>query len=635
MDIGPLLPGRIPNTLSSNRLTENLQAAQLALTKLQEQLSTGKQLQITSDDPAAASRVINLQQLLASKTQVSTNIQTDKSLLGASDTALATIGDLLNQAKQLASAGIGDASTPSEKQGMAIQAQALIQEAINAGNSTFRGRYLFGGSQTDAPPFSLAPDGSVRYNGDQQSLGSFIDLGLMMGNNVDGQSGLGAFTPPVGTDINPALTLQTQVGDLAGGQGVKLGQINVTLVNGAVTQNQTIDLSGARSVNDIKALIEHAFTPGSVTVSINAAQNGLDLTPAAGTVAVSDPPGSLTAANLGIASAASAQITGGDLNPRMTLTTTIASLNGGTGIGAVAGKGLQIVTGNSTKVVDVSSATTVEDLLNILNGPGLNLSAGINAAGNGLAVSSRMSGVSFSIGENGGSEATNLGIRTFGANTPLADLNFGAGVPVNGGQTLQITRRDTSVVNVDLSGSATIQDVLNKINAVDPGHLVASLNTVGNGISLTDDSGLNPLSVDANPISTGLGLVGNAPNPQTLVGTNPNPLEVHGTFNVLVQLQQALAAGDNVALTRINGLVDTETARLTAARGELGGRTQSLGDVDNRVQDQLLQIKQAISADADTDITSVITELVNQQTIFQAALKSAAQTMQLSLYNYL
>ena len=41
------------------------------------------------------------------------------------------------------------------------------------------------------------------------------------------------------------------------------------------------------------------------------------------------------------------------------------------------------------------------------------------------------------------------------------------------------------------------------------------------------------------------------------------------------------------------------------------------------------------STSYDTDLTTVITNLVSQQTAFQASLKSAAQTMQLSLYNYL
>src|SRR5207253_1420357 len=118
------------------------------------------------------------------------------------------------------------------------------------------------------------------------------------------------------------------------------------------------------------------------------------------------------------------------------------------------------------------------------------------------------SGVNFSIGENNGTNATALGLRTMTGSTALHDMNLGVGVPVDAGNPLVITRRDGTSVSVDLSGSITVDDVLNKLNAVDPGHLVASLNTVGNGISLLDDSGVGPLAVASDELSRSLGIAG-------------------------------------------------------------------------------------------------------------------------------
>jgi hypothetical protein len=48
--------------------------------------------------------------------------------------------------------------------------------------------------------------------------------------------------------------------------------------------------------------------------------------------------------------------------------------------------------------------------------------------------------------------------------------------------------------------------VLNAINAADPGVLTASLNAVGNGISITDTSGTGALTVVENNVATALGL---------------------------------------------------------------------------------------------------------------------------------
>jgi flagellin-like hook-associated protein FlgL len=100
----------------------------------------------------------------------------------------------------------------------------------------------------------------------------------------------------------------------------------------------------------------------------------------------------------------------------------------GAGVEFDQASGLQIVNGDETYALDISSATTVEDLLNLLNGSGAHLLAEINASRTGIDVRSRLSGADFSIGENGGQTATQLGIRTLVDQTRLDDMNFGLGV---------------------------------------------------------------------------------------------------------------------------------------------------------------------------------------------------------------
>lgn len=636
MEIGPLLPGRIPMSLVTDRLQTQLQDGHRVQAMLQDQVTTGHKFMLLGDSPSAAITTVTLQSLIERKTQMASNTQTASSLLGASETAIASVADAVNKAKALAAAGIGDSSTPQEKASLALEAQALIRQVVNAANTTFRGRYLFGGSQAAAAPFTMLNENTVRYEGDTMSLNTFVDLTLQEATNVDGNAAFGALTEPVGADINPALTLQTSLGDLFGGKGVTAGTIDVTLSSPASTQ--TIDLSKAKTVSDLKAIVENAFPPGAVTVSINAAKNGIQIAPAAGTIAITDPVGSSSAARLHIASAATASIDTGDLDPRLTATTRLADLNGGTGIGPITGNGIRITNGITTRVVDLAGAVTVEDLFNRLRDPDLGLSVGINAAGNGLAISSRLSGVSFSIGENNGLNATNLGIRTMTGGTPLSSLNFGGGVPVNNGQPLKITRRDGTTANVDLTGAITVQDVMTKINAVDPGNLVASLNTVGNGISLLDNSGTGPLTVDGGELGTALGMAGTEPGTDptvALTGQDTNQREVSGALNVLIRLMNALNANDSRELARINGLADKELARLTTIRGDVGGRLKTLEDVDSRLKDESLQNQQALSDNYDSDLAEVLTQLLAQQTSYQATLKIAAQTLQMSLAQYL
>lgn len=636
MGIAPLLPGNIPDTLITQRLEDQMQSARLAMSLLQQQISTGEKFQLPSEDPSGATESVRLTALLAQNTQLDANVQAGIGLLNSTDSALASITGALNSAKGLATSGIGDSSSAAQKASMALEVQGLIQQVVNAGNATFSGRSLFGGSLNLSPPFAFDASGAVVYSGDQQSLGTLVNSNFTQATNVDGNRALGALSPPITADLNPALTLQTQLSDLKGGRGVVPGQISVTLSTPATTT--TIDLTQAKTIGDVKDLIENALGAANVTVSINAAKNGISIVPAAGTITIANAAGGTVATDLGIAANAAPSIDSGDLNVAITLTTKLADLNGGTGIGPTAGNGLLITNGATSKVVDISSDVTVEDLLNTLRNPDLNLSVGINPAGNGLAISTRLSGADFSIGENNGQNATLLGIRTFTGATLLASLNYGDGIPVNAGQPLSITRRDGTVANVDLSGSLTVQDVINKINAVDPGNLVASLATVGNGIALLDNSGTGPLSVDGGALGTALGLAGAEPgnNPAVpLVGKDVNPRTTGGTLDILVRLQHALQNNDNATLTRLNGQIDTDVARLTGVRGDIGARMQTLQSVDANLKNQNLQTQQSLSSAKDVDLATVLSELVAQQTAFEATLRTAAQTMQLSLVHYL
>ena len=91
-----------------------------------------------------------------------------------------------------------------------------------------------------------------------------------------------------------------------------------------------------------------------------------------------------------------------------------------------------------------------------------------------MVVRSRLSGADFSIGENGGTTATQLGIRSLTANTALADLNHGLGVTSITGADFTIHRKDGTDLPIDISSAVTIGDVLEpdqqRSGEFEPGH---------------------------------------------------------------------------------------------------------------------------------------------------------------------
>jgi flagellar hook-associated protein 3 FlgL len=645
MTLIPITSGRIPNSLMASQAANNINTVEDQLNQIEQEIETGQQLTTPGQNPTATAIVLPLQQQLAAQTQYQANLTTDQSFLQNTDTAMQTVSSGISQANSLLLSGLGDTSTPTQNQALAGQVSTIIQGLVNTANSTFNGQYLFGGSKSQSPPFQVLANGAVLYNGDQASINSNVASGLVSPNNIDGVTAFGAISTPVGANVDPALTSQTNLSDLNDGRGVMPGSIQVT-VNTGTPVTETVDLSHAKTISDVQQLIENAFPPGTVTVGIvsGTPQDALQITPSSGTVSVSDISGGQTAANLGIASPAVATISGANLNPQLTLETPLSALNGGAGVDTT--DGLVINDGTTQATVNVSQDVTVQDLLNSLTSADPNLDVGINAAGNGLAISTRLSGVNFTIGENGGTTATDLGIRTMTGSTLLSSLNLGQGVPLSTTDgnpvTPQITidLRDGTSVNVNLAGATTVQDVLNDINAVQPGVLTASLNSVGNGISITDNDGMStgPLTVETNDISTALGIAGtqSSTDPtQPLVGTDVNPIQANGVFNLLVQLQSALSTSNNTELTRLQPLLQNELNRVGVVQSDLGSREQLLSQVQTQLSTSQTNVQSALSNQMDVNMASALTQLTQLQTSLQASLQTTATVMQMSIFNYL
>jgi flagellin-like hook-associated protein FlgL len=197
--------------------------------------------------------------------------------------------------------------------------------------------------------------------------------------------------------------------------------------------------------------------------------------------------------------------------------TATATFAGGSGVLFDKESGLQIVNGGQTHTITFETAETIEDLLNLLNGSSASVSAKIAADGRSIEVRSRLSGADFQIGENGGTTATELGIRTLTRDTLLSDLNFGRGVDLTGGNDelathpnfvgggprvdFTIQRDGSPDLDIDISSANTIGEVIDLINAhPDNGGaspITARLAEFGNGIQIVDEnnSGLQSLTI--------------------------------------------------------------------------------------------------------------------------------------------
>ncbi|HON67247.1 MAG TPA: flagellar hook-associated protein FlgL, partial [Phycisphaerae bacterium] len=331
---------RVSNNMQTLSLLETLRRNTLSLFLEQNRIATGNKFVAPSEDPVGSNRAIRLTEILEQQEQILANIRHADSFLAATDSGIGEINDLLGQAYSIASEMVNTTADQSQRKSMAELVRGIINQLVSVGNRTYRGIQLFGGQQTTQPPFTQTT-GGVEYRGDTGEMRSRVDYQQTPVFNLNGAELFGMLSGEVAgnVDLNPAVTRDTRLADVAGaaGAGVQRGRIRITLDNPAITFN--VDLTRADTVGDVIDAINQAAASAGLTTgpggqfnaTLNPAGNGIRLSVAAGTITVAETGQGVTARDLGLLANQAAGVVGQDLQPRLTTTTRIDSLFGGAG----------------------------------------------------------------------------------------------------------------------------------------------------------------------------------------------------------------------------------------------------------------------------------------------------------------
>lgn len=177
---------RITNNMLVNNMMNNLGNNLTRMDKYQNQLATGKRIQVPSDDPVVAARALKLRTDVSEIDQYKRNTSDAQSWMDITETALGNIGDVLQRARELAVQGANSSNTPSDLQKIAAEVKQLKGQTIQMGNMTYAGRYVFSGFKTDKP--LLNPDGTFAIDV-KNSEGIKFEIGIGDNININVQGG--------------------------------------------------------------------------------------------------------------------------------------------------------------------------------------------------------------------------------------------------------------------------------------------------------------------------------------------------------------------------------------------------------------------------------------------------------------
>ena len=543
----------------------------------------------------------------------------------------------VRDAHTLAIGAAGDPTTPEERRALVTAVDALLEQLVAVGNRQYDNTYIFSGHQGGRQPFELLADG-VLYRGDDGRLMTILDSDLSQDSfTLSGKEVFRAVSSSVAgfRDLDPRMTAETRIKDLNGaaGNGVKLGTIVVTSGN----QQIPIDLSGADTIGDVITILNDKLPAG---VSAVLAPEAIHLV-GGPEIAIDETPGGQTATDLGIRTdGAVSQVIGLDLDPRVTERTNLRDLIGGAGVDLTGG--LTIRNGSRAVTFNFSTAGTVEDVLNAINKSDTGVWARVAADGKRLEVFSRVSGAPLSIEENGGSAATQLGIRSMYGGRRLAALNDGTGIATVGGNDLRISTASGLNIDVDLDAldlsKATLADVLALINTAGGGAVTASLATQGNGIVITDNTtgggALRITRLNLSPAIDGLGLNVEAQG-NRLVGRDVNPIITDSAFTGLRELRQALDADDSNGISRAAVRLKRVLDDMQEVQGRLASKARGVLERELRVDGELASTQVLLSDVRDVDFTEAIVSFQKFQLALQANLATGSRAFDLSLIDFL
>ncbi|MFT5522414.1 MAG: flagellar hook-associated protein 3 FlgL [Pirellulaceae bacterium] len=296
----PVPAGRVSDALLHTRLLLQTQFDQQELLRLQDQISTGRQIARTSDDPAKTVRALNVQRILEQKTQSQVNLATNQEFVRASESAISHISGLLISVRGLVVNAANLPTTDAERDVAAIEIDRVIQQLVTIGNQEYRGQQLFGGSLNQGSPFEFE-NGFVKYVGNEGAGRNYADVNQLLEHSLNGNAVFGALSDRVVSSSNysPSLTEKTRLADLRSGFGIALGEIDIS--DG--TNSSRVDLTGAETLGDVVRRIE-ANSPEGRTISVRLSGRSLVVEidqEGGGKFTIRDVDHGLTAAHLGIA----------------------------------------------------------------------------------------------------------------------------------------------------------------------------------------------------------------------------------------------------------------------------------------------------------------------------------------------
>ena len=143
---------------ASQLFLSDLERTQQRVNDAQRQITSGKRVNVASDDPDVVSAVLRLRAALERNTQLQSNLASAQAAANVADNTLADSIKLVDNALTLAAEGANGTQTAAGRQSIAGEIQSLQEQLVAFSQTQSGGKYIFSGDQEAEPAYQINLD---------------------------------------------------------------------------------------------------------------------------------------------------------------------------------------------------------------------------------------------------------------------------------------------------------------------------------------------------------------------------------------------------------------------------------------------------------------------------------------------
>lgn len=248
--MGSFISGRVTTSMLTNNYLDGMNKNLSNLQTINNQLTTGKEISRPSDNPYKVARTMQLYSSIDANKQYNENIKDTLNWLDTTDTALGQVTTVFQRIRELMVSAGNAAYGTQERESINNEVKERVGELGQILNTTFDGRYIFGGTKVASKPINVdkeAADGQIlKYSDKNGNPVKYDDLN----NELKSQLGANLTTEvSQGVTIDYNVTAQSLMQFQDGNESIDAMKLLSDIVSNLGADESTAD--GKKKVDEV------------------------------------------------------------------------------------------------------------------------------------------------------------------------------------------------------------------------------------------------------------------------------------------------------------------------------------------------------------------------------------------------